>query len=148
MKRMVEYSEKIEELANAVEVKNGNLITSNITTTNETKLNIYDNSMYEFGDFNGNLTIINLGTALLILGSIDATLNSQDYWLLTLNIPYGEVYADSISTGDECRCFAKEYGNSTKIMLYFNKAQANPQKSSYRFSFVVGYEGGEIWEDY
>lgn len=176
MKRMVENSEKIEELADAVEnskttltfnkqvnfdeninvngvarynngleVNNGDLVTSNITTTNGTKLNIYDDSMYAFGNANNvSLSIINLGTALLILGSINATSASNNYWLLTLNIPYNETYADSISTGDECRCSTEEYGNSTKIMLNFNKDQANPQKSTYKFSFVVGYDGGQL----
>ena len=147
MKRMVENSEKIEELADAVEIKNGDLITSNITTPNGTKLNIYDNSMYEFGDVKSSyLSIINLGTALLILGGIEATSPSDDYWLLTLHIPYDKVYADSISTGDECQCFTEEYGNSTKIMLMFNKAQANPQKSRYKYAFVIGYDGGQLWK--
>ena len=145
MKRMVENSEKIEELADIVEIKNGNLITSNITTPNGTRLNIYDNSMYEFGSADAvSLTIINLGTALLILGSINATESSQDYWILTMNIPYDKVYADTISTGDECRCFTEEYGNSTKIILKFNKDLANPQKSNYKYTFVIGYDGGQL----
>ena len=146
MKRMVENSEKIEELADVIEIKNGNLVTSYITTPNGTKINIYDNSMYEFGgDDSGSLSIINLGTALLILGIINATKPSQDYWILTLHMPYDKVYADTISTGEECLCSKEEYGNSTKIILSFNKALANPQKSTYKYSFVIGYDGGQLW---
>ena len=148
MKRMVENSDKLEELAEAVEVKNGNLVTSYITTPKGSKLNIYDDSMYEFGNTDAvGLSIINLGTALLILGTIDAINASNNYWLLTVNIPYEKFYADSISTGDECNLLKEKYGNSTKIILSFDKAQANPQKSTYKFSFVIGYDGGQLWND-
>lgn len=108
MKRMVENSEKIEELADAVEVDNdnvkfnGGLTTSNITAIDGTKIDIISEDMYYiYGDI--PTYVFNLGTALIIQGSFAVDTHDGTFKFAYIDKPSNDskISAIKISGGRE-----------------------------------------------
>lgn len=147
MKRMVENSEKIEELADAVEVNNYNvkfnsgLTTSNITTPDGYTLQIFSESSYSLsGQDKIGLAVMNLGTALIVTGYVTENTSDGKYNLLTINSSNDYLNIDMLSNGDECEYYMKDNGNySYEIGINFNQTKAYTTKPEYHFSFIIGY---------
>lgn len=172
MKRMVENSEKIEELAEAVEnskttltfkkqvnfnenvnvhgvarynngleVNNGDLVTSNITTTDGYTLQIFTESSYILSGQDAiGVIIMNLGTALIVTGDVTGTTSDGEHKLLNIKSRNPYLFIDMISNGDECKCYMKNTGNNSyEIGINFEQIKAYTAKPEYHFSFIIGY---------
>ena len=151
MKRMVENSEKLEELADAVEVNNdndnvkfnGGLTTSNITTPDGYRLDIFKESYYSLDTSKFNsLTVFNLGTALIVTGKYNPLEGNGDINVMTLK---SDTLIDSyleiqmLSKGEEIYATYADNENGTKaVYINFDSNRADVSKSEYQFSFILG----------
>ena len=148
MKRMVENSEKIEELADAVEVDNdnvkfnGGLTTSNITTIDKTKIDVINENMYEITEEPLSSSVYNLGTALIINATIAADTQDGTYNWMYIDLPNNEsgIYINKISGGRETELqVINEPNNRLKINVIFNKSlSAHTYTDYFEFTAIVG----------
>lgn len=178
MKRMVENSEKIEKLLDEVNINghisfnkkvnanygiysgdnsqfDGNvefyrdLITNNITTTGGTKIDIINEEKYSFSNsYNGSLSALNLGTAIIINGKIDVGKTDGEYELMSFNTDNMQPTLLIQLTGEPVCTIFVDTNNVTKtktIKLFLNKNVAEYHVADYyRFSFIIGRYGKEI----
>lgn len=178
MKRMVENSEKIEELADAVENSkttltfkkqvnfdenvnvqgvlrahnglevNRDLVTSNITTIDGTKIDIINENMYGFYGNAIPTSVYNLGTALIISGVIPANQPDGTYDWMYIDLPNEESRVDlmRISNGREVDFqIINEPNYRSKINIVFNSAHAvHRYPDYYEFVAIVGTYVREI----
>ena len=152
MKRMVENNEKLEELADAVEVNNdndnvkfnGGLTTSNITTPDGYRLDIFKESDYYGLNYSklSSLFVFNLGTALIVKGKYDPLEGNGDINVMTLK---SDTLIDSsldiqmLSNGNEIYATYTDNENGTKaVYINFDSNRADVSKSEYQFSFIIG----------
>lgn len=141
MKRMVENSEKIEELADVMEIKNGNLITSNITTPGGDKIPIFsDEEVHIFSNFPGSVFLSNLGTALLFEVTIQSGTANGNYPIARILRPEDEITFVKISNGNEFNpVFASGDGPSNFVITTeFNETLADHTRPSYRLILLIG----------
>lgn len=173
MKRMVENSDKIEELAEAIKIddikmtiKNDNIVidgatliqqdlgvngqftASNINLPNGFEIKLFDENMYNINDTVDiySMTIYNLGTALIGEGIISGNKANGDYNLVNVKIPQNvdNIFSTRLSCGDECNIITEESNNILYVKLRFNKELATTPRSDYSFIFLVGYTGKAI----
>lgn len=181
MKRMVENSEKIEKLLNDVNIDDsisfgktvmadyglysgddsqfdGNvefysgLITNNITTTGGTKIDIINEEKYSISNsYNGSISTINLGTAIVVNGNINVGEENGEYEIMTFHTENMQSTLLIQLTGEPVCTIIDDNNNTTHtktIKLILNKAVAEyPVADVYRFSFIIGRYGKEIWKD-
>lgn len=156
MKRMVENSEKIEELADAVEVDNdnvkfnGGLTTSNITTPGGISFEMIDEKDYSITDSGIDISIstINLGVAIVVTAKIDASVSNGEYTIISFNTDKLNVLGIVQMTGEPVCNVIKDMNSSNntiviKVILNKNAAEY-PVTDYYRFSFIIGKIGQEI----
>lgn len=150
MKRMVENSEKIEELANAVKIKNGDIVTSNITTNGGDKIYIFsDNQVYIDSNFPGSVILYNLGTALIFevfirSGTTNGTypiarILRSDEGLSSVKISYGDEFDPSLDIGDGPGDFV--------VTTEFNETLADKTLPEYRLLLLIGHYSKQLWND-
>ena len=129
MKRMVENSEKLEELVGT--------------------LNIVNEKDYELNasDFNG-LFVFNLGTALIVIGTYDPLNGDKNVNVMTIKSNLG-FEAQMLSNGDEIYAYTRNNDDGTDtVMINFDHTRADVSKSEYSFSFILGKSFKQLWEDY
>lgn len=178
MKRMVENSEKIEKLLDNVIINDniafkkkviadyglysgddsqfdgdvefyGGLITNNITTKDGTKIDIINEEKYSLtATYNGSLSTLNLGTAIVVSGYIDVGSENGEYEIMTFHTDNMQSINIIQITGEPvCTIYADNgiITNTKAIKLRLNKAVAEyPVAAGYRFSFIIGRYGQEI----
>ena len=178
MKRMVENSEKIEKLLDDVDINDditfkkkviadyglysgddsqfdgnvkfySNLITDNITTTDGTKINIINEEKYSFtSSTNASLTSLNLGTAIVVIGSVEVGVENGEQEIMRFNTNNMEITGLIQLTGKPvCTIIVDSVSitNTNIIKLRVNKAVAEyPVADNYRFSFIIGRYGKEL----
>ena len=146
MKRMVENSEKIEELADIIKIKNGNIITPNITTTGGDEIYIFSDIQVDFdSSFPGTVVLTNLGTALLFEATIESGTPNGKYTIAKIfrsddsinyvKLSYGNEFNPSIGGGlgpDEFEIFTE-----------FNETLADHTRSSYTLILLIGHYSKE-----
>lgn len=146
MKRMVENSEKIEELADIIEIKNGDLITSNITTPGGDKIPIFsDEEVYIDNSFPGSIILTNLGTALIFEVIFQSGTTNGKYTIANISRSNEGLTYVKISNGDEFDP-SFEGGNGPSdfvISTVFNETLADHAKSSYRLILLIGHYSKE-----
>ena len=120
MKRMVENSEKIEELVN----------TLNIVSENDYYgLNI--------SDFDG-IFVFNLGTALIVSGSYSSGNGNKDVNVMTIKSNLN-FEAQMLSNGDEIYAYTRDNNDGTEtVIINFDITRAEVSKTEYSFSFILG----------
>lgn len=161
MKRMVENSEKIEELVGAVEVNNdnvkfnGGLTTSNITTPGGISFKLIDEEDYNITDSGidmSSFSTINLGVALVVSAGVAVSVSNGEYTIMTFNNDkLNNLDVIQISGAPVCNVYKHENSidNTISIRLELNKNNAEYAVTDYyRFSFIFGCRGQELWEDY
>lgn len=123
MKRMVENSENLEKLGN--------------------NFNIIDESDYEMVPSSishiDSLYIFNIGTALVVQGSVDPGNGNTEYGCVIGNSKFSNLDCQMLSNGDEI--YADKIKNEDGTYTYkinFDNASADVQKSNYSFSFIIG----------
>lgn len=173
MKRMVENSEKIEKLLDDVIIDNnitfakkvnadyglysggdsqfeGNaefysdLITSNITNVAGEKIVLIQQNMYRLTASNNiELQAINLGTAILVHGSIDVGKENGEHEIMAVDynkIPTGVNYVQI--TGEPVCSLIIDKNMITKtdtVKIVLNKSVSEfPVATRYQFSFIIG----------
>ena len=150
MKRMVENSEKIEELADIVKIKNGDIVTSNITTTGGDKIYIFsDNQVNIDGSFPGTVVLYNLGTALIFEVFVQSGTQSGTYTIAKILRSTDEISYVKISNGDE---FVPTIGGGDgpddfDITTVFNETLADHTKTEYRLVLLITHYSKESWND-
>lgn len=130
MKRMVENSEKIEELVNTLDI-------------------VSENDYYGLNgsDFS-TLYVFNLGTALIVNGSYDPGNGNKDVNVMTIksNLIFE---AQMLSNGDEIYVYTRDNKDGTKtVIINFDNTRADVSKSEYSFSFILGRSFKQLWDDY
>ena len=155
MKRMVENSEKLEELASAVEINNDNvkfnsgLTTSNITTIDGQKIYIINENMYEITEGTISSSVFNLGTALIISAIIPSDTQNGTYDWVHINLPNSEseIFTMKISGGRETELkIINDLNNKfQKINVKFDKSLAvHAYPDYFEFTVIVGTLTKEI----
>ena len=126
MKRMVENSEKIEELANDFE---------NIYIFKDTDYLIDSN-------FPGTVRVINLGTALLVKATINSGTPSGAYYILTIYKDFTEFNYFKMSNGNEFYELGPEADEGEFTMTTnFNETLADHTNTEYTLIFLIGHNG-------
>lgn len=152
MKRMVENSEKIEELADAVEVNNynvkfnGGLTTSNITTPGGDNIPIFSDEEVDFdGNFPGTVVLTNLGTALILEAFIDQSVENGKYPIARILRSDESISYVKITNGDEFNpSFESGAGpDEFVVATEFNKTLADHAKPEYRLVLLIGHYSKE-----
>ena len=130
MKRMVENSEKLEELVGTLNI---------VTEKDYYGLN--------GSDFTG-IYVFNLGTALIVNGFYDPGNGDKDINVMTINYNLG-FEAQMLSNGDEIYAYTRNNDDGTDtVMINFDHTRADVSKSEYSFSFILGRSFKQLWEDY
>lgn len=120
MKRMVENSEKIEELVG----------TLNIISEND----YYGLNTSEFN----SLFVFNLGTALIVNGNYDPGNGNKDVNVMTIKANSG-LEAQMLSNGNEIYAYTRGNEDGTEtVIINFDSTRADSTKSEYPFSFILG----------
>lgn len=120
MKRMVENSEKIEELV-------GNL---NIVSEKD----YYGLNMNDFS----SLFVFNLGTALIVNGTYEPGNGNKDVNVMTINSNL-KLEAQMLSNGDEIYAYTRDNGDGTEtVIINFDSTRADVSKTEYPFSLILG----------
>lgn len=146
MKRMVENSEKIEELADIVEIKNGNLITSNITTPGGDKIPIFSDREVDINSsFPGTVILTNLGTALIFEATIESGTTTGNYPIATIFRPDTGMNYVKISYGNEFSPSFESGGVPDEFIVStnFNETLADHTRSSYTLILLIGHYSKE-----
>lgn len=141
MKRMVENSEKIEEIADVMEIKNGELITSNITTPGGDKIPIFsDGEVDIFSTFPGSIFLSNLGTALLFEVTIHSGTANGNYPIARILRPEDEIAYVKISNGNEFNpnTASGDGPSDFVIKTEFNETLADHKRSNYKLILLIG----------
>ena len=147
MKRMVENSEKIEELADIVKIKDGDLITSNITTTGGDKIYIYsDNQVTLDASFPGSVVLTNLGTALLFEVSIESGTQNGTYPIARILGFYEGFNNVKISNGNELNASLRigDVPNELVVNINFDESLADKTRPEYTLIFLIGHYSKEL----
>ena len=147
MKRMVENSEKIEELADIVEIKNGDIVTSNITTTGGDKIHIFSDRECDLNsDFPGSIIVTNIGSALILEAYINSGTSANNYPMATIFIPDDDISYVQLSNGNEFNTgITKGMGpNEFVITTEFNETLADHTKTRYKLIVLIGRYSKEL----
>lgn len=147
MKRMVENSEKIEELADAVEIKNGDLITSNITTPGGDKISIFnDKQPYFEGSFPGSVFLVNLGTALIFEVTINSGTTKGKYPIARMLSSDNKLTYVKISNGNEFNPSLDAGGGPDDYVVAteFDESLADHTKTEYKLILLIGHYSQEL----
>lgn len=126
MKRMVENSEKIEELVGTLNI-------------------VSEKDYYNLNktDFNG-LFVFNLGTALIVNGSYDPGNGNKDVNIMTIKSNL-KLEAQMLSNGNEIYVYTRDNEDGTvTVILNFDSTRADVTKSEYPFSFILGQSFKQI----
>ena len=126
MKRMVENSEKIEELAD--DFKN---------------IYIFKDTDYSISsDFPGTVRVINLGTALLVKATINSGTPTNTYYILTIYKDFTGFNNFKMSNGNEFYDVGPEADEGEFTMTTnFNETLAEHTSSKYDLIFLIGHDG-------
>ncbi len=147
MKRMVENSEKIEELADIVKIKDGDLVTSNITTTGGDKIYIFsDNQVTLDASFPGSIVLTNLGTALLFEVTIGSGTQNGTYPIARILSSYDGFNNVKISNGNELKArFSNEdVPDEFVVIIDFDESLADKTRPEYTLIFLIGHYSKEL----
>ena len=126
MKRMVENSEKIEELVGTLNI-----------------VNEKDYYILNGADFNG-LFVFNLGTALIVNGSYDPGNGDKDINVMNIKSNLG-LEAQMLSNGNEISVYTRNNDDGTDtVIINFDHTRADVSKSEYSFSFILGQSFKQI----